>query len=350
MRDLFGYALPWEYTEGHVEEHLGTRERVSVCDLDYMAEFRVSGPDARAFIQEVCTNDYRTSKSGAVKYTTFCNPDGNMIDDGTVWCFGEGDFLLITGDESDYEWFAEKSKGFSVKIENATDEWTTLAVQGPRSRDTLAKVISAGLLDGLRYYHFVDATVSGMACTLARMGYTGEFGFELHFHPVDGARIWEVVMEAGREFGIVPCGQAALESLRQEAGYLLVGNDHDKNTNPLEAGIGWTVKFGKDSFCGKEALDEIRQQGVARRLVWFNLKDNSVVNNGDTIASGGNDIGTVTSGSYSPTLGHGVAIGYVSPEFAIPGVEFEIKSGKKEHPAVLSVMAPYDPGDALTKR
>ncbi len=350
MRELFGYALPWEYREGHIEEHLGTRQRVSLCDLDYMAECKISGQDARAFVQELCTNDLRALKSGAVKYTAFCQPDGNMVDDGTVWCFDDYRFLLISGDESDFEWFAESSKPFNLDLHNATDEWTTLALQGPRSRDTLGKLIGLGLLDELRYYHFAEATVKGMACVVARIGYTGEFGYELHFDPVDGGRFWEAVMDAGSEFDIVPCGQAALESLRQEAGYPLVGNDHDKSTNPFEVGIGWAVKLEKESFTGKQALEEIRQRGVERRLVWFKLKGDVVVSKGAPIVSGKNEIGQVTSGSYSPTLRHGVAMGYVLPQFAIPGIEFAIRSEEREHPAILSNMPLYDPGDTLTKR
>lgn len=354
MRDLFGYALPWEYAVGHVQEHLGTRDRASLCDLDYMAEFWATGPDARAFVQQVCTNDYATVKPGRIRYTAFCNPDGNMIDDGTVWCFDDSRFLIMTGDESDLEWFTEVAKGshgkFRVDVENVTSEWTTLALQGPRSRDVLSKLFSSTLLDGIRYYHFTESVLGSVECTVNRMGYTGEFGYELHFHPRDGRRVWEAVMEAGREYDIVPCGQAALESLRQEAGYLLVGNDHDKNTSPLEAGIGFTVKFGKEDFIGKAALAEARTLGIRRRLVWFRLQDEAVATKGDAITSGGTEVGEVTSGSFSPTQRRGVAMGYVRSEFAIAGLDYAITIGGKEYPANLSLMPLYDPGDTLTKK
>ena len=157
-------------------------------------------------------------------------------------------------------------------------------------------------------------------------------------------------MEAGREFEIVPCGQAALESLRQEAGYLLVGNDHDKSTNPLEAGIGFTVKFGKNDFIGRQALSEIRKNGVKRRMVWFKLTDDVIANKGDMITGGDVEVGVVTSGSYSPTLGRGVAMGYVRPEFAISGLDYAITIAGEEHAANLSLMPLYDPGDKLTKQ
>ncbi len=353
MQDLFGYALPWEYAAGHIQEHIGTRERASLCDLDYMAEFWVTGEDARAFVQHVCTNDYGRVEPGTIRYTAFCQPDGNMVDDGTVWCFDDSRFLIMSGDESDFDWFVEAKESagsFRVELENVTSEWTTLALQGPRSRDILSKMFSLKLLDDIRYYHFTETIGGGVECTVNRMGYTGEFGYELHFHPRDGGRLWEGVMEAGREFDIVPCGQAALESLRQEAGYLLVGNDHDKSTNPLEAGIGFTVKFAKDDFIGRQALGETRKHGVKRRMVWYKLKDDGIASKGDRISGGDVEVGAVTSGSYSPTLRCGVAMGYVRPEFAIAGVDYAITIAGREHAANLSLMPLYDPGDTLTKR
>jgi len=353
MQDLFGYALPREYAAGHIQEHLGTRERASLCDLDYMAEFWVTGADARSFVQHVCTNDYRQVKPGTIRYTAFCQPNGNMVDDGTVWCFEDSRFLIMSGDESDFDWFVEardSAGSFQIELENVTSEWTTLALQGPRSRDILGKLFSLKLLDDIRYYHFTESIAGGVDCTVNRMGYTGEFGYELHFHPRDGGRLWEGIMEAGREFEIVPCGQAALESLRQEAGYLLVGNDHDKSTNPLEAGIGFTVKFGKNDFIGRQALSEIRKNGVKRRMVWFKLTDDVIANKGDMITGDDVEVGVVTSGSYSPTLGRGVAMGYVRPEFAISGLDYAITIAGEEHAANLSLMPLYDPGDKLTKQ
>lgn len=349
MRELFGYWLPWEYSTGHVEEHLGTRTRASLCDLDYMAETMISGPDALAFVQELFTNDFRNLPTGGIRYTAMCDAGGNMVDDGTVWRFSGSKFLYVSGDESDCDWVAESSRGFEVETENITAQWTTLALQGPRSKDVLAKVCSDPAVGSLRYYRFAEADVAGVRCVVDRLGYTGEFGYELHFPPDHATRVWNALMDAGAEHGIVPCGQAALESLRQEAGYILVGNDHDKNTNPLEAGIGWTVKFGKDDFSGKQALAEILSRGVKRRLVWLKLTDSVVAGKGDAVLNGARQIGEVTSGSYSPTLDRGVAMAYVPPEFAIPGVELAVRIAEQEHAAVLSVMPLYDPGDALSK-
>jgi len=348
MRELFGYYLPWEYRDGAVEEHLLTREAASLCDLDYMGEFRMDGEDALLFVQNLLTNDCSKQAIGQIKYTAMCDYDGNMIDDGTIWRLGEKEFMFVSGDEGDLEWIQHNAKHFNVGVKNITSEITTLALQGPKSKVILSKLTNIDL-DAIRYYHFANGQINNIDCIVARMGYTGEFGYELHFAPQYGRQMWGAVMEASSEFGIVPCGQDALESLRQESGYLLVGNDHDKSTNPIEAGIGRTVRLNKEDFNGKQALLEIVREGVKRKLVWFKLKETEVANSGDRIFSGDKKIGQVTSGSYFPTSRAGTAIGYVLPQFVIPGIDFEIEVMGSRYAATMSVMPLYDPGDFLTK-
>ena len=348
MRELFGYYLPREYSTGAVEEHIGTRERASLCDLDYMGEFRIEGPDAPKFVNKLFTNDCSKQAIGQIKYTAMCDYKGNMVDDGTIWRLGETEFMFISGDEGDYEWIEQNTKDFNIAVRNITAEITTLALQGPKSKAILSKLTSIDL-DAIRYYHFTKGKAKGVDCIVDRMGYTGEFGYELHFAPQYGREMWTAVMKAGAEFDIIPCGQAALESLRQEAGYLLVGNDHDKSTNPIEAGIGGAVKFDKEDFNGKKALLEIVRQGVKRRLVWFKLRGGELTNKRDAIFSGEKKIGEVTSGSYSPTSKAGTAMGYVLPEFVMPGIDFEIEIAGSRRSATLSTMPLYDPGDWLTK-
>ena len=348
MREMFGFYLPWEYAPGGIKEHLGTRQRASLCDLDYMGEFVIEGRDALKLVQKLFTNDYSKQSIGMIKYTAMCNDEGNMMDDGTVWRLDTSKFMYVSGDEADYEWITHNARGFNVQTKNVTSEITTLALQGPKSKDILSKLTNVKV-DAIRYYHFKRGKVDGVDCLVDSMGYTGEAGYELHFHPRYARQMWTAVMQAGVEFNIVPCGQCALESLRQEAGYLLVGNDHDKTTNPLEAGIGWTVKFAKEDFNGRQALRYMKKQGLRRRLVWFKLNGGEVANKGDAILSNGNKIGVVTSGSYSPTTKAGTAMGYVSPEFNIAGVDFEIEITGKRCNATLSVMPLHDPGNWLTK-
>src|SRR2546425_12694419 len=236
MVELFGYYLPWEYDPGHSEEHAATRTRASLCDLDYMGEFIIEGRDALRLIQQLATNDYTDRDVGAIRYTAMCDAEGNMIDDGTIWHLSADRWMVVSGDEEDFAWIERVAESFDVQVSNITAQHTTLALQGPRSADVLGKLTKTDL-SAIRYYHFESAKVANVECLLARMGYTGESGFELHFPPAEGRHMWAEIMAAGAEVGVVPLGQAALESLRQEAGYLLVGNDHDKSTNPLEAGI-----------------------------------------------------------------------------------------------------------------
>lgn len=348
MIELFGYYLPWEYAPGHVKEHVAARQAASLCDLDYMGEFLIEGADALALVQKLMTNDYSKKGIGSIQYTAMCGDDGNMIDDGTVWRLGENKYMFVSGAEEDFAWIEKNVGNLDVAIQNITSEHTTLALQGPKTTQVLSKLTSCKL-ETIGYYRFVEAKVAGVDCLVARMGYTGEFGYELHFHPRHGREMWAKIMKAGEGVGIMPCGQAALESLRQEAGYLLVGNDHDTTTNPFEAGIGFVVKFKKSNFNGKKALAEVASRGVSRRIVWLDIPSDVVVKTGDSILAAKKKVGQVTSGSYSPTRKRGTAVGYVNPEHTIPGLICTIESDGKHHDAKLSVMPLYDPGDIRTR-
>lgn len=348
MVELFGYYLPWEYSVGHQGEHLGTRKAVSLCDLHYMAVFRISGSRAIEFVQTLITNDCSNKREGSIQYTAMCNTDGHMVDDCTVWRRGPSEFMIVSGAEEDYNWIAQHTKKFGVQVLNVTESHTTLALQGPKSPDVLRKLTDLDL-GRLKYYQFTKGRVAGLDCLVARMGYTGEFGYEIHFDAQHGAEMWEALMRAGREERIVPCGQAALESLRQEAGYLLVGKDHDRNTNPFEAGIGFAVKLSKPGFIGRDALEKIATDGVRRRMVWLDIDSEKVLNTGDTIQVGSKIIGQVTSGSFSPTRARGTAMGYVNPGHAIPGLSVGVQSGGTPFSATLSVMPLYDPGDTRSR-
>jgi glycine cleavage system T protein (aminomethyltransferase) len=350
MQELFGYWLPWQYERGHVEEHLATRTRVSICDLDYMAEFKIVGPAALQFAQTLLTNDFSNLAGGRVRYTAMCDLEGNMVDDGTLWRLGDNEYVLITGSEGDFDWVSSQASRFDVDVTNITSEWTTLAVQGPESRSVIEALVGPGVVDSIPYYGFVPTNVTGSDCLLARMGYTGEFGYEFHLAPEGAEALWRGLLEKGKSKDLLPCGQAALESLRQEAGYLLVGNDHDPTTNPFEAGIGRVVSFSKPEFNGREALAAVKKSGISRTMVWMKLKGTEVVNSGDPILIEGIQIGQVTSGSYSPTQKRGVAMGYVEPTHAISGIDVDIRMTGIDVPATISLMPLYDPGDVRTRQ
>jgi aminomethyltransferase len=348
MRELFGYWLPWQYAAGPIAEHIATREKATVCDLDYMAEFRIQGPRAADFVANLLTNDFTNLAIGQGRYSAMCRQDGTMVDDGTLWRFDVNEYVLITGQESDGEWITSQANS-GVEIVNLTDSWTTLAVQGPGAQKLVESLLPRDPIGALRYYRFLRTQVLGENCTLARMGYTGERGYEFHVPQHAAEDLWKALLEAGAADGVLPLGQAGLESLRQEAGYLLVGNDHDNGTNPLEAGIGRVVKFSKSDFNGREALEKIKRQGVERTLVWLALDDVTSAVTGDPILIDGNVVGAVTSGSYSPTLRRGVAMGYVTPKHAIPGIPLEVATTVGMRSAVLSTLPLYDPGNLRTR-
>ena len=311
---------------------------------------KIAGPQALQFAQELLTNDFSNLGIGRVRYTAMCDLSGNMVDDGTLWRLTDNEYLLITGSESDFDWVSGQASGFDVEVSNITSTWTTLAVQGPDSRPVIEALVGPGIVDSLPYYGFVRTEVTGSDCLLARMGYTGEFGYEFHLAPDGAEALWNGLLEKGNGKDILPCGQAALESLRQEAGYLLVGNDHDPSTNPFEAGIGRVVAFSKDQFNGRSALNTIKKTGVSRTMVWMKLKSTDVVKTGDPIFIDGAQIGQVTSGSYSPTQKRGVAMGYVEPSHAIPGIDVDIRMTEIDVPATISLMPLYDPGDVRTRQ
>jgi aminomethyltransferase len=349
MVEMFGYYLPWEYGAGHAREHLATREGVTICDLHYMGEFTIEGPDALRLVQMIATNDYSKKGIGSIQYTAMCDESGLMVDDCTIWRLDTDKYMVISGSEDDYAWISEQAKQLNVATANITDDHTTLAVQGPKSGRVVQALADIDV-STIGYYRFRPAKIHGIDCIIARMGYTGEIGYELHFASSEGPAIWDLVMKAGRPYDIVPCAQAALESLRQEAGYLLVGKDHDRKTNPLEAGIGFAVKFGKEQFIGKAALEKIARDGVRRRMVWLDVASGELADTGDAIFVADRQIGTVTSGSYSPTRNRGTAMAYVDPAHAIPSLDVAVSlHGGKRVNARISNMPLYDPGDTRTK-
>jgi len=344
MVEMFGYELPWEYKLDPNEEQRITRGNVGFNDIGYMAKFHVTGKGAFSFVQKVTTNDIATSVVGQVKYTAFCKENGNMVDDGTVWKYSDEDFMLITGDEVDGQWFEQQAKGFDIKIENMTFKNGTLQIQGPNAPKVIQKITGIDPAS-IKFFHFKETTLEGKRLIVGKLGFTGSGGFEFHMASEDSKIMWDAIEEAGKKFGIVPFGQGALEAMRQEAGYLLVGNDHNPTTNPLEVGIGQVVCFTKgNDFIGRSALEKIAREGADRRIVWFKIQDGAVANLGDKIFLEGCKVGNVTSGSFSYTTGMGTALGLIDSRRAFSGQNYTIiTSDGASHSAIISLVPLYDP-------
>jgi len=349
MVEMFGYDLPWEYKAGGEAEHMATRQRVGCVDLGYMAKFHITGPDALNYLQMLLTTNIGNLENGQIRYTAICNDEGLMIDDATIWKYNDNDYVLVTGDEADLEWIENQAKSYNVSIQNDTFNTGALQVQGPNAHDVMKKFTG---LDpkSIKYYHFKELDIDGHYVVAAKMSFTGSGGFEFHVANKDARWLWETLFEIGKEFEMLPFGQCALESLRQEGGYLLVGNDHDKTRNPLEAGIAQTVKLSKSNFNGKKALLQIAKEGIQKRIVWMSISDGTMPKPGDPIMLQGNKVGLVTSGSYSPDTKKGTAVGYVNVANAFPGQIYKIVIDGVEHSANLSLVPLYDSTGEIRRR
>lgn len=328
-----GYEMPVQYS-GIVEEHHTVRNTVGVFDVSHMGEFFVEGPQALSFLQQVTINDVSKLVPGKAQYSAMCYDNGGIVDDLLVYRLAEDSFMVVVNAaniDKDWEWMKNHCPS-EVKFENKSDNIALLAIQGPKSQVTLQKLTQVNL-SSIPYYHFVQGTLAGVDMIISRTGYTGELGFEIYFDGVHAENIWDAIFDAGKEFNIAPIGLGARDTLRLEMGYCLYGNDIDQTTHPLEAGLGWITKLDKGEFIGKAAIQQAKADGLKRKLVGLMLNDKAIPRHGySIILADGFAIGTVTSGTFSPSLGKGIAMGYVSLSHSTVGspVYIEVRGKKVE--------------------
>jgi len=328
-----GYEMPVQYS-GIVEEHKTVRNSVGVFDVSHMGEFFVEGEQALSFLQKVTINDVSKLVLGKAQYSAICYDNGGIIDDLLVYKRTENSFMVVVNAaniDKDWEWMKSHCPS-GVKLENRSDDIALLAIQGPQSLATLQKLTPVNL-STIPYYHFVQGTVAGVDMTISRTGYTGELGFEIYFDVVHAEKIWNAIFDAGKEFAIAPIGLGARDTLRLEMGYCLYGNDIDQTTHPLEAGLGWITKLDKGDFIGKAAILRAKAEGLKRKLVGLVLNDKAIPRHGYSIVSAdGAIVGTVTSGTFSPSLEKGIAMGYVSLSHSTVGslVYIDVRGKKVE--------------------
>lgn len=332
--EFAGFEMPIQYSS-IIAEHKAVRNSVGVFDVSHMGEVFVSGKNALDFVQLITVNDPAKLFPGRVQYSAMCYPDGGIVDDLLVYNISSEEYMLVinaSNIEKDFNWMVENNK-FGVKLENKSDDYSLLAVQGPKSKDVVEKLMNDKL--GLEYYHFKKDKVAGVDMIVSRTGYTGELGYELYFtgDESEAEKIWNAVFEAGKEYNIQPVGLAARDSLRLEMGYCLYGNDIDKTTNVLEASLGWITKLDKGEFNGKESLLKIKQTGVKRKLVAMISDEKTFPRHGYDIMVNGTKVGIITSGTVSPVLEKPIALGYVNSEYASPGSQVNFVIRGKEVPA-----------------
>jgi len=324
MAPFAGYLMPIEYT-GILAEHHAVCERVGVFDVSHMGEFWVRGPHALSFLQNVTSNDVSTLVNGQVQYAYLPNENGGIVDDLLVHKVSDTEYLLVVNAsniEKDWNWCVSHNRE-GAQLENASDHTAQLAIQGPMAIKVLQKLTPVDLTS-IPYYHFSFGAFADVENVLiSNTGYTGAGGFEIYFAPENGMKIWKAVFEAGVEFDILPIGLGARDTLRLEMGFCLYGNDIDDTTSPIEAGLGWVTKFtpGKN-FPSRAIFETQKNEGVARKRIGLEMRDKGIARHGyELVDAEGRVIGHVTSGSISPILKIGIAMGYAEIAFAKPGTE-----------------------------
>jgi aminomethyltransferase len=327
-----GFEMPVEYT-GVNDEHNVVREKVGLFDVSHMGEFWVKGPNATELLQRVTSNDVTKLTIGKAQYSCFPNGKGGIVDDLLVYKYSNDKYFLVVNAsniEKDWEWL-NKQNSVGAETENASDKISQLAIQGPKALPLLQKLTDIDLTT-IPYYGFKVGPLAGVGeVIISATGYTGSGGFELYFYNSDGEKIWNRIMEAGKEFGLQPVGLAARDTLRLEMGYALYGNDIDDTTSPIEAGLGWITKFveGKNTI-DKALLLEQKNKGVSRMLIGFEMTEKAIPRHGyDIVDATGKNIGIVTSGTMSPTLKKGIGMGYVTVPFSAAGSDIYINIRNK---------------------
>jgi len=335
--DFAGYQMPVQYSS-IIAEHKAVRNSVGVFDVSHMGEVFVRGEKALDFVQHITINDASKLTPGKVQYSAMCYPDGGIVDDLLVYKVSDKEYLLVvnaSNKDKDYNWMKENNK-FGVRLDDESDEFSLLAVQGPNSQKVVQKICDAEV--NMEYYNFIKAKCAGIDMIVSRTGYTGELGYELYFkgNEGDAEKVWNALFEAGKEFDIQPVGLGARDSLRLEMGYCLYGNDIDQTTNPLEAGLGWITKLKKENFIAKDVLVKVKEEGLRRKLVPITTDEKAFPRHGYDLTVNGEVVGHVTSGTVSPVLDKPIAMGYVKTEFANENGKVNFLIRGKEIPAVVT--------------
>lgn len=320
MAEFAGYNMPISYT-GINDEHAAVRRNAGVFDVSHMGEFMLKGEGALDLIQRVTSNDASKLTAGKAQYSCLPNEQGGIVDDLLVYCIEENKVYMLVVNasnvEKDWNWIQQRNTG-NVEMHNISDHTGLLAVQGPNATKILQPLTEMDILN-LKYYTFVKGRFAGVDNVLvSATGYTGAGGVEIYFEDKgdNAEKIWNAIFEAGEPQGLKPIGLGARDTLRLEMGYALYGNDIDDTTSPLEAGLGWITKFSKD-FTAKEIIQQQKEAGVTRKLVGFEMVDKGIPRHGYTIVNKeGEEIGYVTSGTQSPSLGKAIGMGYVRKDYS----------------------------------
>ncbi|GIJ97015.1 glycine cleavage system aminomethyltransferase GcvT [Capnocytophaga stomatis] len=344
MVPFAGYNMPVQY-EGVNAEHETVRNGVGVFDVSHMGEFILKGKHALDLIQKVTSNDATALYDGRAQYSYLPNDKGGVVDDLIVYKIADEHYLLVVNAsniEKDWDWIS-KYNTWGVEMENASDQYSLLAIQGPKALEAIQPLTSVNLSE-IKNYHFVIGDFAGVKdVIISATGYTGSGGVEIYVKNEHIKHVWDEVFRVGEPFGIKPIGLAARDTLRLEMGFCLYGNDIDDTTSPISAGLGWITKFTKD-FVSSDAIKSDKENGVSKKLVGFEMQEKAIPRHGyEIVDAEGNVIGNVTSGTMAPSLGKGIGLGYVPTELSKPGSEIFIQIRKNKVPATV-VKLPFYKG------
>jgi aminomethyltransferase len=333
MVEFNGWDMPVEYPSagGIVAEHNAVRTGVGIFDVSHMGDIRLCGPQALNAVQQISMNDASRLLIGQAQYSALLYPEGTFVDDVVVHRLAEDDYLLVINAgtrEKDFNWVRDRTRVFDCKVEDLSDDFTQIAIQGPKGVDLLQKLTDVDL-SAVKFYWFTRGTVCGLKTVLiARTGYTGEDGFEIYV-PAEEAtstRVWNEIFQAGKEFGVLPCGLGSRNTLRLEAKLPLYGHEISDTINVWEAGLDRFCKMEKPDFVGRAALENARKQGLKKTLVGLEVVERGIARDGyKVLAEDGREVGYVTSGSFAPFLKKNIALAYVPPEHAGPGSNVKVE-------------------------
>jgi aminomethyltransferase len=329
MIDFGGWDMPVQYPAGTIEEHLRTRSHAGLFDVSHMGEIDVRGRDAISFVNRITSNDVTKLVDGQAQYTALTTAQGTVIDDLLVYRLAADHLLLVVNastTDKDWEWVRSHHHGEQVELKNVSTDYCQLALQGPDAIAILQMLTDVPVAE-IKYYHFTHGKVDGVDSIISRTGYTGEDGLEVYATPNHAERLWNRILEVGNlgaAEGVLPCGLAARNTLRLEAGLALYGHEIDENTTLLEANLGWICKLDKGDFTGRETLVQQKAEGVKRKLVGFEVTDRGIARDDQQVVIDDQYVGKVTSGSPAPYLKKNIGFAYVPTEYASVGQEIKI--------------------------
>jgi aminomethyltransferase len=337
MIEFFGWDMPVEYS-GVIPEHMAVRTKAGLFDVSHMGEVLITGRDALRYVQWLTPNDAAKLAPGQVQYTALMTPESTFVDDMLVYCIGPEEYFLVVNAanvDKDFAWIAGHTQGFAVKVENQSDAYSQVALQGPLAEKVLQPLTGIDLA-GMKSFHWAKGRVAGKDCLVSRTGYTGEDGFEIYTTDPDPGPIWTSILEKGAPFGVLPIGLGARDTLRLESKLMLYGNDITDKTTVLEADLKWIVKLQKGDFLGKPVIEKQLAEGLTRKLAGFEMAEPGIARPHYPVYYQGRKVSEVASGTFAPFLKKAIGLVYLPIEATAIGTEIEVEiRGKRAKAKVI---------------